>query len=90
MVFSVCKRKSYEPSVQNGLSLTPSEMSALIAKGVPVSTSNLSLNYDSSTVSDNDFSVPADMRRGADMSDAWNAQQDSRKSLKKFRKHNVE
>lgn len=54
-----------EQPVQNGLSVTPSEMERLTQEGIPISASNSMLlkSYD---VGDNDFSVPLEFRRGVD------------------------
>lgn len=86
---SHCKRKSYEPVVKSGLSVTPSQMSEMTAKGIPISSQLSALEYDSTDVGLGDFNIPVDMRRGVDIADTWNAQKDAREHMLDARKKGV-
>lgn len=59
-----------EPVVQDGLSLTPSEMMDMVNRGIPISSSNLQV-LEVYKSSDKDFTVPMEFRRNADMADMW-------------------
>lgn len=81
MVYSVCKRRSYEPVVQNDLAVTPEKMAELTKLGIPVSSQNISLGYENS----GGDSVPREFIRGIDINDLWNDVQDSRVKAKKLK-----
>lgn len=82
MILSVCKRKVYEHSVQNGLSISPSKMAELTAKGVPVSVNNLGVTYETG-VDSLSYDVPPQYHRGVDLADLWNMEISSRNKIKK-------
>lgn len=78
MKFSAPKTKPYEHHVQDGLSYTPSQMAELVAKGIPVSNTAVSLQSDCLAVD----SIPLEGVRGVDMSDLWNAREDGKRKLR--------
>lgn len=82
MVFSSPKRRECETVVQNGLSITPSDMARLTSQGVPISANNLGVTYQEG-VKSSDFTVPAEYVRGVDMADLWNQKMDSRVNARK-------
>lgn len=83
MRFSRPKRKEYEPVVQSGLSLTPSDISNLMKEGKPVSTSNLPGFYDDPSLGDE---VPRETMRGIDIVDLWEDVETAQVKTKKARK----
>lgn len=80
MRYSVCKRLPYEKPVQNGLSLTPSQIADMVSRGVPVSTSNLVGTFDTLP----DGSVPREYHRGVSLNDLWNERLDARRKSKQL------
>lgn len=70
--------------VQGGLSITPTQMSQLAERGVPISTQVLGAEYfddgDSTPISD----VPFPLRRGVDISDVYEYQQRSREKVNNY------
>lgn len=79
---NVCnaKRHDDEEIVRNGLSLTPSQMLEMTQKGVPIAARNLSAIVDN--VSDNDFDISPEYRRGVDISELYEAHEDARKKAR--------
>lgn len=71
-------------SVQNDLAITPAQMLRMTEQGIPVTPANMSASAQlfEGTPTES-WVIPADMLRGADMADAWNAQQDARRSVYK-------
>lgn len=73
---SVCKRTEFEPVVQNGLAMTPSEMHELMQQGQAISAQNMQSIKEETPRQRNDFFVGLEHTRGFDMVDGWNAQRD--------------
>lgn len=76
------KRAAHEPIVQSGLSVTPSQMEQMRQKGIPIAPPSLGVEF-FDTDDNKNFYVDARFRRGADISDAYNAEQNARGKLKK-------
>lgn len=66
--------------VHDGLSLSPSQVAEMTAAGIPISPSNGMQFYDGNRSLSYDPGLFG--RRGVNMIDVWNAQQDSRKKLR--------
>lgn len=79
---SVCKRHDDEMVVQNGLSLTPSQMMDLTKQGFSISSQNLRY-LDAIDPADHDFYIPLQYRRGVDMADLSVASQEMKSKLRK-------
>lgn len=77
-------------TVQEGLSMTPSQIARCTERGLAVSSqivdSELFVDGDES----NDMSVPLERIRGIDVAEVWEAQQDARKRLIKAHKQDIE
>lgn len=71
-----------EVPVQGGLALTPAQAMEMVRNGVPISNQNLQLMEIYET-KDNDFSVPSEFQRNADMADMYQQRQDILKKVKK-------
>lgn len=71
------KRSPSDVPVQNGLALTPAQMSDLMQRGLPISSANLGLQYEEG-VSHLDFEPPLEHRRGVDINDMYEAREDVR------------
>lgn len=65
------KRKEYDPVVQNGLGITPSQMEELMRQGLAIGSRNAFLMQDVS--SPNVGEVPAEFTRHWDMADGYQA-----------------
>lgn len=83
MRFSAPKRKYYEPIVQNNLAVTPEQLAEMTAKGIPISTNNLSGGFEETTTSGHD--VPMEFQRGVDLNDVWNAKETAKKKARKLK-----
>lgn len=77
---SVSRDENDKPVV-NGLALTPAQMAELAERGIPISTANAQLAYEDGDRSSS-MDVQIEDRRGVDMADVWNAQQDARNRVK--------
>lgn len=78
---SYARRKPYERSVQNGLSVTPAEMFQAAKEGIPIAASQLSqASYDNTP--QDDFYVPLDCRRGIDINDMFSAKMTGKEKVK--------
>ncbi|QCS36432.1 hypothetical protein [Capybara microvirus Cap3_SP_374] len=79
--------KGQDIMTQQGLAMTPSEMAALVEKGIPISPNNTLLQFQEGTTNV-DFNLPIDQLRGTDINDAWNAQNEATDKLRglEFRK----
>lgn len=82
---SVCRRHDDEPVVQNGLTVTPSEMLDLTRQGMSITSMNLRL-LEAVDPADKDFYVPLQYRRGIDIADISEHSQEVRQKLKKAMK----
>lgn len=84
--FKPCKvvRDRDEDDVQPGLALTPSQISEMTRAGIPISNVNAMQFFDGYRTLD--FQPGLLNRRGVDIIDAWEAQQDSREKLSKAAK----
>lgn len=77
------KNKTGEPTVQNGLAVTPSEMMSLTAKGRAVSAGSLeSVMYYDNPLSPLD--MPLENHRGIDINDLYQASASSKKKMRQF------
>lgn len=78
-IIRTCKalRNDQDKPVQSDLALTPAQMADLAEKGIPISTANAQLAYEDGTRSAT-FDIPIEERRGIDIADVWNTQQDAR------------
>lgn len=74
------KQRIDEIKVQNNLSVTPSQMFAMAAKGVPITTSNEANFYDGEP--NPTWQVDPVENRRMNIVDIWNMQRDSAKKLK--------
>lgn len=74
--------KSFFP-VQDGLTLTPSQMDTMRKQGRPVSTMQLpeDMFFDGAT---KPTGITIENARGIDVNDVWQAQQTAKKKIKKF------
>lgn len=73
-VYNVKHLKDDKP-VQNGLSMSPSEMQRMSERGVPVTTqNNEALFYDGETRPS--WDVPLDQQRGVDIATMWQRRKD--------------
>lgn len=92
MPFTSCSRSAYRPckivrseediQVQDGLALTPAQVADLTNSGVPIS-QPLAMNFfDGYKTLDFDPGILG--RRGVDITDLWNAQQDARKKMRDY------
>lgn len=70
-----------EPIVQNGLAVTPRDMLNMTLNGIPISPSNLGLQFDEG-YSKLDFEPPLHTQRGVDISDMWEQREDFKGKLK--------
>lgn len=78
--FAHCKRSFGDIPVQNGLSVTPSQMLKLAEQGVPVTSQNLeSQFYDGDTRPS--WDVPLDQQRGIDVATIWQRRKDISRRL---------
>lgn len=77
-----CKRQPFEQPVIDGLSISPYQMMEMAKEGTPISTSNLGLTFDEG-FSELDFQPDLEHRRGVDIADMWNAQQDFKSKVRK-------
>lgn len=82
--FSVCRRFDDEQEVQNGLSMTPSQMFDMAQKGLPITTRNLGVTYDEG-YNDLEFDPPMEYRRGIDVGDLYEARHDVKTKFRKLR-----
>lgn len=70
-----------EKPVQNGLSLTPSDIARMTAKGIPITTANLETMYlDGDTGTH--FDISLDQLRGIDAADLFQAAESAKKRIK--------
>lgn len=79
---AVCKLQDGEIPTQGGLAFTPSRMMELANDGIPISTQTAAgVTYDDGyrTL---DFEPLLEHRRGIDICDAWEADQDARVKMK--------
>lgn len=74
--------KEDEVPVQGGLAITPAQAMEMVRNGVPISNQNLQLMEIYAT-KDDDFSVPSEFQRNADMADMYQQRQDILKKVKK-------
>lgn len=74
-----CRRSKEDIPVQNGLSLTPTEMMRMAQKGVPISAQNEQNFFDG--VDNPPWDVAPEKMRGVDPSDLWQLQKTSRKKV---------
>lgn len=72
----------HEVPVQGGLAITPAQAMEMVRNGIPISNQNLQLMEIYETKSD-DFSVPSEFQRNADMADMYQHRQDILKKVKK-------
>ena len=79
--FKNCRYGEFEDPVQNGLAITPAQMLDLTNRGIPVSPSNLGLEYDDG-YSELEFDVPSEHVRGIDMADLWEQREDMRDKMR--------
>ena len=70
-----------------GLAYTPSDMIRLAERGIPVSSQASSDFYDGSL--NPSWSVPMERTRGVDVSDMWEAQQESRAKIRNAQRNDV-
>ncbi|MDE6089294.1 MAG: hypothetical protein K2G41_01200 [Duncaniella sp.] len=62
-----------------GLSVSPTQMALMAAKGIPISAQMSESFVDG--VSNPSFDIPIEDQRGIDVNAVWNAQKDARKRL---------
>lgn len=79
--FASCKRRIGETVVQNGLSVTPSDVLKMAESGIPASAQMNSLMIDGHTGSD--WNIPLEERRGIDIAQMWQASNDIRAKFRK-------
>lgn len=65
---------------QPNLSITPAKMAELADQGIPVSSALLSVGA-SDGVSNPDWDMPIDQKRGVDIAQVWEAQRSARKNI---------
>ncbi|UPW41270.1 hypothetical protein [Sigmofec virus UA08Rod_4527] len=65
--------------VEQGLSVSPSQVAELTAKGIPVSSTNVSQFIDGSP--NPSFDLPIDELRGVDINDVWEASKEAARNL---------
>jgi len=79
-----CLRTESDIPVQNGLALTPAQIQSMTLQGVPISTPlamSFRDGYDKL-----DFEPSIDARRGVDLNDVWEAEQDAKSKLREIYK----
>lgn len=79
---AICKCKEGEIPTQGGLAFTPSKMMQLASDGIPISAQTAAgITYDEGhrTL---DFEPLLENRRGIDVTDIWEADQDARHKIK--------
>lgn len=67
---------------RNNLAMTPAQVYDSYKKGIPISLSTLSESSFIEQSNDNDFSVPLEYKRGADMNTCFEYELDMKKRLK--------
>lgn len=86
--FAHCVSSGSDPITQPGLAITPADALRLTERGIPVSAVNASEFYDGDP--NPSWTVPLERSRGVDPADAWEAQQTSRKRIRKAHLTDVE
>lgn len=84
----ICKRSEGDIPVQDGLTVTPSEMYEMAKKGIPVSTANLDMQFNDGEVNPS-WDVPIDKQRGIDIGEIWQSSMDIKKKVKSSYKKDV-
>ncbi|MBR6292843.1 MAG: hypothetical protein IKR33_08605 [Bacteroidales bacterium] len=82
--FAHCVRHDGEQEVVNGQALTPTQMDALTQQGIPISTNNVGIEYETGS-EQLDFEPPLEFRRGVDIGDVFEAHQDVKNRFRRFR-----
>lgn len=75
------RRSEDDEVVQTGLAVTPAQMSEMVSRGIPVSTTNLGNQFYDGRPS-SDFEVDPIYRRGVDIADVFEAQEDSKHKIR--------
>lgn len=78
-----CSVKDTDPVVKPGLAITPAQMRALNAQGIPVSTGNANHLYETGHEKLS-WDIAPDNRRGVDPAELWQIEQSARKKLKYY------
>lgn len=81
--FSRPRRTADEQDVQNNLAYTPEEMMKMAQNGEPISPLNLTAVDLEEGYQRLDFDTPLEYTRGVDIGDCWEAEQRSKRALKK-------
>lgn len=69
----------------SGLAMTPQQIAEMAQRGVPVSPQNMQAYYDG-MAGDNNWSVEPMFKRGADINQLWEIEQNSRDRILQARK----
>lgn len=69
-------------TVQSGLAYTPSQIQDCVSKGIPITNFTASESFYDGTVNTTFDSFDVSSRRGYDIVDAWNDQQNSRQRIR--------
>lgn len=77
------RRQSDEVAPQDGLAYTVSDMASMLNSGMPISSQNMQLQATQGS-NNPSWDVPLEYRRGVDVSEIWEAQQDSRHRVAKY------
>lgn len=80
---NVCRVDESEPSVIDGLALTPSEMYNLALQGKPIASNSLPVEMFNDGNKEPGFDVPIYKQRGVDISDVWEQEKDFQKKFRK-------
>lgn len=78
---TTCVRAPEESPVLEGLSLTPAQMSAMTAEGIPVSNQALGMTYCDGQPNPT-FDLPPEDLRGCDIVDTWEAHKAAKSKFK--------